>query len=259
MNPVAQPSRLRGKLILGGLFFYVLFLLVQMPAAWLLARLPADSPMQLRQASGSPWHGAVRQVTWRVGNDRLELGSLVWAWVPGELLRGRLGLAFELGQAPNKLKGVLLIGRDGQHLKTVQGRLDAAILGFAFRPLSLLQPQGRLTLAIPDLHLGKQRIHGEARVDWREARSALIAAPLGDYHAELRADPDGRRARFTVHTLQGALAINGAGDYSPGKGGDGKLFLHPPQDERGKRYTPILDLFGRPDANGTWVLNLASH
>jgi len=254
----AQVTRGRFTLILGGLLLYALFLIIQMPATWLVARLPAESGIQLIQASGSPWHGAARQVIWRKGSDYIELGGLTWNWIPGELLHARLGLTFELGQTPAKLKGIFLLARDGLHLTRVQGRLDAAILGFASRPLSVLQPQGSLVLDIPDLHLGEKRIHGEARIDWQGARSALIAAPLGDYRAELRAYPDGRRAHVTLRTLQGALAMNVEGGYIPGKGIQGTLSLHPPQDERRTLYTPILSLLGQPDATGSWLLNLNS-
>ena len=255
----APVPRRQFKLILGGSLLYLLFLVVQMPAAWLIARLPADGALQLGQSSGTPWQGTVRQVAWRVDNERLELGGLAWNWIPGELLHGRLGFNFELGKVPGKLKGIFLVGRDGRHVKAVQGRLDAAVLGFAARPLSLLQPQGSLALDIPDLHWAEKRILGEARVDWQGARSGLVAAPLGDYRFELRAEPDGRSARVTLHTLQGALAMSGEGEYSPGKGFAGKLFLQPPQDERRRLYTPALDLLGRPDASGAWVLNLATH
>lgn len=250
-----QSGRMRFALILAGLLLYVFFLIMQMPAAWLVARLSADSELRLNQTSGSPWHGAVRQIIWRKGSDQIELGGLAWDWIPSELLHARLGLTFELGQTPAKLKGIFLLGSDGKHLKTVQGQLDATILGFVARPLSLMQPQGKLALNIADLHLGAKRIHGEAQVDWQNARSGSITAPLGDYRAELQAAADGRSGRISLHTLQGALSMNGDGDYVPGKGITGKLLLAPPQDERRKLYTPVLNLFGRPDAGGVWALN----
>ena len=229
-----------------------------MPVAWLVTQLPANSPFLLGQGEGFCWNGSVRQVAWSVASERLELGRLAWKWLPGELLNGRLGFNIELGQAETRLKGILFLGRDGKHLQKVQGKLDAAILGYVSRPLSLLQPQGTLELDIPDLHLTPQRIHGEARLDW-QARSSLIAAPLGDYRAELRANPDGRGAHFTMHTMQGALTINGAGDYTPGKGAEGNLTLTPPQDERRRLYTPVLGLLGQADASGAWRLNLGTH
>lgn len=251
-----RPLPSRGKLLLGGLLLYLLFLILQMPLAWLIAQIPDDSPVQLRQASGSPWNGEVGQVTWKVDNDRLELGNLAWRWIPGELLHGRIGLNIALTHQGHKLTGTVLLANEGLQLKNLQGSLDAAILGFASRPLSLLQPQGSLSLDIPALSLKQKRIHGEARVDWQNARSGQIAAPLGDYRAALNANPDGRSARLNVHTLRGALAMNGEGEFSPAKGISGSLRLTPPQDESRNRYTPFLSLLGRPDASGTWVLSL---
>jgi hypothetical protein len=258
MSPTAgtRPTRARYKLILGGVLLYLLFLAAQMPAVWLAGRLPADSPVQLRQIEGNLWQGAAGHVVWHASIDSLDLGPLRWTLQPIELFRGGLGIAFELGLAAEPLKGQLSYGGDGIHLRAVQGAIDAPVLGFASRALSLLQPQGKLVLDIAELHLSGNRIHGAAQADWRDARSGLVAAPLGDYRAELRADPDGRRARITVQTQQGAVAISGNGDYHPGKGLSGRLVLLPPQDERRERYTPVLNMLGRPDASGAWVLNL---
>lgn len=251
-----RPARSRYKLLIGGVLLYILFLIVQMPAVWLVGRMPETSVIKLSGVGGNLWQGTANQVTWRAGVDSLDLGRLRWTLQPGELLGGGIGLAFELGQAPKLLKGTLRMGGDGITLKTVQGQLDAPVLGFASRALSLLQPQGGLALDIASLHLDGHRIHGEAKADWLGARSSLVAAPLGDYRAELRAEPDGRRARITVQTLQGALAMSGDGDYSPGKGVTGRLVLHPPQDERRGLYAPVLNMLGMPDASGAWVLNL---
>lgn len=252
----AQPARLRYKLLIGGVLLYLLFLAAQMPAVWLAGRLPENSVIKLSGVDGNLWQGTAKQVTWRAGVDSLDLGRLRWTLQPGELLGGGIGLAFELGQAAEPLKGQLSYGGDGIHLRAVHGAIDAPVLGFASRALSLLQPQGKLVLDIAELHLSGNRIHGAAQADWRDARSGLVAAPLGDYRAELRADPDGRRARITVQTQQGAVGISGNGDYHPGKGLSGRLVLLPPQDERRERYTPVLNMLGMPDASGAWVLNL---
>ncbi|MDP1906252.1 MAG: type II secretion system protein N [Pseudomonadota bacterium] len=258
MSAAALSTRGRSLLILGGVLLYLLFLVVQMPAVWLAAHLPAESPIQLRQVDGKLWQGSAGGVTWRAAVDSLELGRLRWTLQAGELLKGSLGIGFELGQAPTRLQGTLLLGRDGLSLKSVQGHLDAGVIGFASRPLALLQPRGRLALDITELFLSEKRIHGTAKADWQGARSALIAAPLGDYSAVLQAEPDGRHARVTIQTLQGALAMSGDGDYFPGKGIKGRLVLLPPQDERRNLYTPLLNMFGIPDASGAWVLNLDS-
>lgn len=243
-------------MLLGGLSLYVLFLVIQMPAVWLAGQLPEEGALRLRQVDGTLWRGSAGQVIWNAGSDSLNLGQLRWSLRPGEWLQGGIGVALELGHAPKVLTGQVRYGADGLYLTSVQGQFDAPVLGFATRALSLLQPQGILAVDIASLHLTGNRVHGAARVDWREARSGLVAAPLGDYRVELRAEPDGRRARINVQTLQGALAINGDGDYTPGKGVQGRLTLVPPQGERRALYSPVLNMLGMPDATGAWVLNL---
>ncbi len=254
MNAEPAQPRLRGRLIVAGLFFYLLFLILQTPLAWLVARLPTDSPIQLRQAGGSAWNGSVRQVIWQAETDRIDLGRLSWKWRPGELLDGRIGFDFELGRATRTINGSVTLGRNSLALNNVRGKVDAALLGFVSRPLSLLQPQGNLLLDVASLSLARKRIHGSGRLEWRDGQSGIVAAPLGDYQVELSTDPDGRRALINVHTLQGPLSMNGNAEYLPGKEFRGTLRLTPPQAESGQVYHPLLSLLGKPDANGTWVL-----
>ena len=165
MSAALPPRRMRGKLIAAGVLFYLLFLVIQTPVSWLIAQLPANSPIQLRQASGAPWQGEVRQVTWKVDDDRLELGSLNWRWMPGELLDGRIGLNFELGKLPHKLAGNVLLSNKGLSLKNLQGQADAALLGFASRPMSLLQPRGSLAIDVPELFLSDTPQDGEIEAE----------------------------------------------------------------------------------------------
>lgn len=259
MTAATSPRRLRGKLILAGALFYLVFLLIQTPVSWMISLVPESSPIQLRQASGSPWNGVARQVIWQVDSDRLELGKLSWRWIPGELLDGRIGLKFELDQAANRLTGHVMLGSNGISLKNVQGLADAVLLGFAARPMSLLQPQGSLAVNVPNLFLSDKRIHGDAQLEWLNARSGLVAAPLGNYRAALTSDPDGRRARVDILTLSGPLAMSGNGELQPGKNFQGSLRLTPPRGDDGKIYRPLLDFLGRADASGTWNLFLTPH
>lgn len=250
---------LRRKLILAGLLLYLLFMLVQMPTAWLIARLPADFPLQMGEASGTLWRGEVKNVHWKVEADRIELGRLSWHWLPAEILDGRIGIQFQLAQAANQLNGIVLLGRKGHALKQIRGEVDAALLGYVSRPFSLLQPQGSLVFDIADLFVSAKRLHGAAQMDWKDARSGMVAAPLGNYRALLRSDPDGRRAHIEVTTLQGPLALNGNAEYLAGKHAQGSLRLTPPQGEAGAVFKPLLGLLGRPNPEGSWLLNFNSN
>jgi hypothetical protein len=252
----AVPTKpVRRSLLLGlGLLSYLLFIVAQMPLAWLITRMPADSPIQVQKADGTFWNGTLQRVSWQKESDRIELGKLSWRWLPVEVFNGRLGFEFKLAESSRQLGGILLLGRNGHSLKNVQGQLDAALLGFASRPLSLLQPKGSLLLDIGNLYFSEKRIHGAASLDWLDARSGLVAAPLGEYRAKLDSDPDGRRARIEVITRQGPLALQGNAEYQPGKAMQGSLRLTPPVEEAGNVYRPLLDFLGRPNASGTWVL-----
>lgn len=251
----ADTPRWRIGLILIGILLYLLFLVAQMPVAWLIARMPTDSPVLLLQASGSPWNGQVARVIWRVDAERIDLGALNWNWLPGELLGGRIGIHFGLQREADVLGGIVLLEQNGWTLKNLRGPIDASLLGFASRAFGLLQPQGRLIVDIPSLYHTSRRIHGTARIDWLGARSGLVDAPLGDYSAQLNSDPDGRRAHYEMRTLQGGLSIDGAGEYFPGKIPQGTLRLKPPADEGGQVYRPLLNILGRPNAGGEWLLS----
>jgi hypothetical protein len=51
------------------------------------------------------------------------------------------------------------------------------------------------------------------------------------------------------------LSIDGAGEYFPGKIPQGTLRLKPPAGEGGQVYRPLLNILGRPNAGGEWLLS----
>lgn len=254
-----QPVWRHIRLILAGALLYLAFLFVQMPAAWLARQLPVNSPLQLQRVVGHLWRGEAGQVVWRRAADNLVLGPLRWDLQLGASLTGGPTYSFQLGHAPQPLTGQLRYAGDGLHLRDVRGQIDAAVLGMTSRALGLLQPEGRLALDIAELQLSDKLLQGEAQVDWLSARSRLVGVPLGDYRVLLRAQPDGRAAQVSMQTLRGDLAMNGQGEWRPGKGLQGSLTLLPPSDARRGRYTTLLNMLGKPNAAGAWVLVFAPY
>jgi hypothetical protein len=89
-----------------------------------------------------------------------------------------------------------------------------------------------------------------------DARSALIAQPLGNYRLSARAASQGA---WSLHlsTEQGPLRASGQGRWHPQQGLFIDVTLQPP-GSRGERYAPALDLIARRQADGSYRLQWRS-
>lgn len=102
MTLITKKRRVHLWLILfGGLL--ALFLLLQVPAAWLLKKF-APTQQQLHNVSGNIWQG---RADWRMGNVH---GTLNWRTRPWELLRLRLASDVQLQSGQTRLQGIASAG-----------------------------------------------------------------------------------------------------------------------------------------------------
>ncbi|MBF0144187.1 MAG: type II secretion system protein N [Magnetococcales bacterium] len=220
----------RQRLLGVGLLATLLFLLVRMPASWLLPPLAGLLPgLGLERISGTPWSGRVallRLGDWEVGPARW---SLLWRpWIRGEiLLEGSLGRDGSLrgeGRAGIDLIGALLLdgvrggfplrdlsrltplvptGLEGEVAGEIR-RLEVTSRGF--RRLTGEATLSGLTLGPPlSLALGSFRITLSDEAGEAMVRMADLASPL-DLDATLAINLDGR------YRLEGAIGSREQGD-----------------------------------------------
>jgi general secretion pathway protein N len=179
-----------------------------------LIAVPADAPVALVDASGTVWDGEARVAIGPPGQRRTLPQAVAWRW---HWLAG-VGPAARVAHpwlaAPLEIAPALGGARLGQGRLT----LPAAALAVAGAPLNTIDPGGQLAVTWPALDLGDLPSRGPLlQLTWSNASSARVRVqPLGDYQAALAADGAGG-LDLQVHTLRGALRIEGHGQARQGR------------------------------------------
>lgn len=240
----------RWKLLAAGIVAYALGLIALMPATLVDAALQrlSDGRLRLAEARGTFWSGAgqieIRDVRQRTGVSK----PVAWRFVPTSLLRGHLVCEVEFDQRPFPVT----ISLSRVEVTHADIQLPAAVLGLTVPSLAPLELGGDLSLQVAKLTIDRNRIHGDATVQWRAASSALTpVSPLGSY--ELRVQDAGTGLRSSLRTLQGPLQLDGQGSWTNGS----KPVLQatarvPPPHEQ--QLAPLLRLIGVERGGGTFEL-----
>lgn len=142
-SPESSASRpLRRRLLWIGIPTFLLLLIIGLPAG-LAARVATavDPRIELTLPQGSFWSGRAR-----LHFDGRELGLLDWAFAPGTLTRGRLGVDLALTDPGHAAAGRITLAVDGRlrgteiDLLVREPGLEALLAPYAIRP------SGRLTM-----------------------------------------------------------------------------------------------------------------
>jgi general secretion pathway protein N len=232
-----------GAFVVLGIAAYFVFMVVLLPASYVAAQVQGMSRgLEITDARGTIWRGDAR-IRAVVGNTVVTLDRLSWRWLPSRLLRGEM--AYRTGLDLNRFELKAELGRslNGWEARDVEGAGDAGALA-AFAPLlATWRVAGPIRVSAPRVSLRGNDIRGDARIEWRDATTALSdVRPLGSYEAAWRA------GIFEVKTLQGPLRISGKGTAAAGAsfafGGEARG-----EGEQAKALEPLLDLIGprRPD------------
>ncbi|HEX5687061.1 MAG TPA: type II secretion system protein N [Ideonella sp.] len=213
--------------VLGGLYALIAYA----PAAWLADNVASatNGRLLLAEAEGSLWRGSALPVlTGGAGSkDAAVLPSrLDWSLSP---FFG--GLRLKLSQGCCIEPGLELEWRPGWGKMTVAvkpaangvGHWPAAWLEGLGAPWNTLRPGGQLRLATQGLTLesrgGTWQVRGHADLDWLQASSRLSTLDaLGSYRIGLSGGAEGAsgaaaRPSITLRTLEGALQLNGSGQF----------------------------------------------
>lgn len=237
---------------------YAIFLIALMPASYIAAKLEASTRggVQVHEARGSLWGGGGR-ATVATPAGPLALEDLEWRFLPARLVSGRLAFAVTGRSAGFESRAEVARSYSAWEARdvSIEGRAAGAA---SFMPLiAHWRPEGRLAAKAPLLAWNDREMHGEARLEWREAAVALSEVrPLGSYRVELRGE--GARARVALSTLEGPLEVSGQGTITP----PSRLAFSGEARARGPAAAslqPLLDLLGPRRADGSrtlqWRLN----
>lgn len=242
---------MRGPALLAfGALAYGIFLVWEMPASFVAARLERESrgALRLGEPRGTVLRGEARaRLVTPAGEMAIE--QLQWSLNPSSLAAGRLGFTLHANDPGLKATGELARGADAwqAHEVTLQG--PASALTPVMPLLATWRPEGEVTLRAKRLAWTPSSIQGDGQVDWRSAGVILSEVkPLGHYRVEVRGE--GAHARLTLTTLEGPLRLSGNGTLTPA----GRLSFKGEARAEGPQAAalqPLLDLLGpaRPDGS----------
>jgi general secretion pathway protein N len=242
---------MRGPALLAfGALAYGIFLVWEMPASFVAARLERESRGALRlfEARGSAWRGEARALFVTPAGE-MPIEQLQWRLNPASLAAGRLGFTLQVNDPGVKAAGELARGVDAwqAHDVTLQG--PASTLTPFMPVLATWRPGGEVTLRAKRLAWTPSSIHGDGQVEWRFASVILSEVkPLGHYRVEVRGE--GAQARIILSTLEGPLRLSGNGTVTPA----GRVSFRGEARAEGPQAAalqPLLDLLGprRPDGS----------
>ncbi|MBO9331327.1 general secretion pathway protein GspN [Achromobacter xylosoxidans] len=180
-----------------------------LPARWLLAVLPHDTPLALADAAGTLWRGSAWIALGPPGARRMLPQPLQWRWRWDTL-------ALEISHP--WLQGALQArpAWNGLSLSAQSLRAPASTLAALGAPWNTMAPQGTLEIAWQPLRLGAALPAGPlAEVRWRNAATALApVASVGTYVLRVQGGKNG--AALTLSTENGLLDVTGQGSATGG-------------------------------------------
>jgi len=199
------------RLAILGIGAYLVFLLANLPAAWLGFALERSSrgALALGEPSGTVWRGR-GLLALRSGAGLRGIADIEWRCNPLSLLTGRLSVALS-GIAPEtRLRANVSLGSASVRLQNVEASAPAALLEPAVPAVAFAKPDGRLRVLSDSVEIGEARVVGAVTVEWLEA-GAMQTQRLGDYRLQITGS--GERAAVKLATLRGDLRLSGEGEW----------------------------------------------
>lgn len=232
------------------LAFYLLFLIVQMPTAWLVWGLNrfTSGAVHLDPIMGNAWGGSGHLVIYYPQTVPHDLGIAEWRVNPIWLFTGHVQTYLRSESTDVRFRTTLRFGRGQTQLIETEARLPAQTLGAFYPPAVLISPKGEVLARTDKLVIGNNSIEGNAEILWQNAGSDLSSVqPLGDYRLEITGT--GQSAVLKLSTLKGVLDLTGQGQWQV-QTKQIQLTGSASPRQRAAELDPLLKLFGEDQGNG---------
>lgn len=108
-----------------GIFLLLIFIVLQLPAAWIIARVSPNNPY-IDSISGSIWQG---QADWHIQQVQ---GVVSWKLRPWTLLLLRAGADIELRTGDTRLNGRVAISPNQRRVEKLNGQISTQTLSSLF-------------------------------------------------------------------------------------------------------------------------------
>ena len=239
-----------------GLVFYLLFLIIEIPASWFAWALNyySHNTVRLDPLSGSLWHGKGRLVIYYPQTVPNDFGQTEWYINPLWLFAGHVQLSLQANHQDRQIKTTLGVARNSFMLKNTEAEFPAAFAAQLYTPLSLISPQGKVRITTTELMVTPEKMEGTAALEWLNSGSSLSSVqPLGDYRLDITGTE--KNANLKLTTLHGDLELIGQGQWQPQTGQvqiNGSALPH----ARASELESLLNMIGPDQGNGRRALNI---
>ena len=240
---------MKNKILLvgGGLLCYLLFLLAQLPADRLLARLPLPPALQLDGVQGTVWQGRVDTVRWQ----RYSLHAVRWELLVSHLLRLEPAVALKFEDRNGLLGEAQVAWQQGVVLRDVQLQADAGWLVMQSPAPLPVVPAGTLTWRDGALTVTPQGVCQSlaGRLIWQ---GAGVTSPFGSLDLDtVQAQLSCAKGRWQAEVKQSSTQLRTEGRAEIGNQGDyqvdAKLF---PASSLAAAYRQGIEMIGPRDSQG---------
>lgn len=239
-----------------GLVFYLLFLIIEMPASWFAWGLNryTQGSVRLDPIAGSLWSGNGRLVIYYPQTTPHDFGQAEWHINPLWLFAGRVQLSLQTNNPDRQIKTTLGIARNSFMLKDTDIAVPASFAAQLYAPLTVISPQGKVRISTSTLALAPGTVQGTAALEWLNAGSSLSSVqPLGDYRLEITGAE--QNASLKLATLRGDLEFAGQGSWQPQTGQVQLNGSAQPRNRAGELES-LLNMVGTDQGGGKRALNI---
>jgi len=244
-----------GLLVLG---FYLVFLLMLVPAAWWLKLVTLPAGVRVGPVSGTLWQGEVQAVS----VEGIVLPSVRWQLRPLALLGGVLQLQLNAGQQQQQqwpyLTSELKFGFSGVELTQTQLRVAASQLQPVLQLPLPVGLDGQVHLKVQQLlwnETGCQQLSG--LVSWMNARIQPPTGWIGLGTLDGRLSCEQQQIQL-VTTASPPLNLAVTATVSPAGQYQLQGYIKPDQSMP-EEVHQAMRFVGKPDEQGRFPLQLASH
>jgi len=239
-----------------GLVFYLLFLIIQMPASWFAWGLNryTQGSVRLDPIAGSLWNGNGRLVIYYPQTTPHDFGRAEWGINPLWLFAGRLQIHWQATAPDTSIYTTLRLGFGQTQLVDLDISFPAQSVSTFYPAATLLSPKGQVRVRTAKLSIDQSGIEGNGEILWNNASSSLSSVqPLGDYRLELTGA--GKTTHLKLTTSRGDLEFTGAGQWQLATG-QIQLSGSATARARAEELEPLLRLMGNDQGAGRRTLML---
>nr|BBG82718.1 general secretion pathway protein N [Shewanella sp.] len=236
-----------------GVIIYLVFLLVYLPANWLVSIAPLPNNVAISGAEGTLWQGQASLVT----IDQRQIEQVSWQLSPWGLLVGKADIDFKIGNraTPVSGKGSISWSFSGLRANNIRFDLpDSFLLAGARLPFKT-QIDGDVSLMVEILEQGKpwcEQLSGKLFLNNTNVKNQYGVYPLGNISLGLSC-LDGQLKIATDET-QNVLGLTGSAIL-----GESNLVKVSakikPTDAQPRDLREALSFLGRQDSQGYYPIN----